>query len=87
MYSSPPLIENFEADQFNAKIHKELEKVEAKLYKTGKLLVSNLEYEEHNKQYRRKNYLERYRLWLEECVQDLDDIHRGIIWKYCKNQE
>ncbi|BAU80311.1 hypothetical protein A9K97_gp040 [Tokyovirus A1] len=73
MYLSRP-IENFEAEKFKKKVNKELEKVAYKLHKTRKLCRSNLESEENDKQYRRKKYLKRYRSWLNECLQDLDDI-------------
>lgn len=80
-WSSQP-IENFEAEEFKKKIDKELEKVAYKLHKTRKSLKTGLDEELHHKQHRRRNFLKRYRLWLNECLQDLDDIHKGITWKY-----
>lgn len=81
-HSSP--IENFEAEKFSKKIRKQIELVEGKLLLTKKRIEKGLDEEEHHKQYRRTNYLERYMLWLEDCIQDLDDIQKGVPWKYNK---
>lgn len=75
-------IENFEAEKFSKKFRKQIELVEGKLLLAKKRMESGLDEEEHHKQYRRTNYLERYMLWLEDCIQDLDDIQKGVPWKY-----
>ncbi|AHA46241.1 hypothetical protein ISTM_343 [Insectomime virus] len=80
-YRQPAPIENFEAAKFSKKIGKQIELVDGKLLLAKERMGKCLE-EEYHKQYRRINYLERYRLWLEECLQDLDDIHKGVPWKH-----
>ncbi|AEA06952.1 conserved hypothetical protein [Lausannevirus] len=81
-YRSSVAIENFEAEKFAKKIRKQVELVEGKILLAKKRMETYSEEEEHHKQYRRVNYLERYKLWLEECIQDLDDIHKGVPWKH-----
>ncbi|AQQ73944.1 hypothetical protein [Kurlavirus BKC-1] len=75
-------IENFEAEKFTKKIRKQIELVEGKLLLAKERMKTGSDEEEHHKQYRRTNYLERYKLWLEDCIQDLDDIQKGVPWKY-----
>lgn len=83
MYSSPAPIENFEALEFKNTIEKQMEKIEAKLYANKKAFKNkSISYDEHNVLFRRKNYLKRMRSWLEDCLQDLDDIHKGVPWKH-----
>nr|WQM87012.1 hypothetical protein [Marseillevirus cajuinensis] len=83
MYSHPlDGLENEDALVFRKTIQKQLERIEGRLYQTEKELSKNMEYKEHNKVYRRKNHLEHFGAWLRDCLQDLDDIHKGVPWKY-----
>lgn len=75
-------LENDDALLFRKTIKKRLERVEGRLYQTEKELAGSLKYEEHSKVWRRKNHLERFSAWLRDCLQDLDDIHKGTPWKY-----
>ncbi|AMQ10578.1 hypothetical protein [Brazilian marseillevirus] len=83
MYASPlDELENDDALLFRGTIEKQLERIEGRLYRVEKELEKNLEYEEHNKVWRRKKHLERFSNWLRDSLQDLDDIHKGVPWKH-----
>ncbi|ALX27666.1 hypothetical protein GMAR_ORF292 [Golden Marseillevirus] len=83
MYYNPlDELENDDALLFSKKIRKHLEKVQGRLYVVEKELSKSKEDDEHQKLWRRKNHLERFSDWLESCIQDLDDIHKGVPWKY-----